>query len=177
MGKDVNAKYADLIKSGQELKTQVMKFSKDKYDEIVVLVTPTYKSLKLTADSVANEIEETAIFVYRYYRVNDNVNKLQEVFDMKFSELKKLVDGKVNEMKMNLDAEMKKYMPLSRLKNTKRKPRGATERDSSNSKFTRLSHSNWPRTSVHKQKLSFPFLLIRFLDLFTPHLSLLTKLT
>merc|ERR1712048_569691 len=175
--KDVNAKYADLIKSGQELKTQVMKFSKDKYDEIVVLVTPTYKSLKSTADSVANEIEETAIFVYRYYRVNDNVNKLQEVFDMKFSELKKLVDGKVNEMKMNLDAEMKKYMPLSRLKNTKRKPRGATERDSSNSKFTRLSHSNWPRTSVHKQKLSFPFLLIRFLDLFTPHLSLLAKLT
>merc|ERR1712048_1445072 len=112
MGKDVSAKYADLIKSGQELKTQVMKFSKDKYDEIVVLVTPTYKSLKLTADSVANEIEETAIFVYRYYRVNDNVNKLQEVFDMKFSELKMLVDGKVTEMKMNLNAEMKKYMPL-----------------------------------------------------------------
>merc|ERR1712048_1141486 len=109
---DVNAKYADLIKSGQELKTQVMKFSKDKYDEIVVLVTPTYKSLKSTADSVANEIEETAIFVYRYYRVKDNVNKLQEVFDMKFSELKKLVDGKVNEMKMNLNSEMKKYMPL-----------------------------------------------------------------
>lgn len=101
--KQLNEKYADLISKGMKLKAKVIKFSTDKYDEMLVIVTPTYETMKSAADAVGTEIKETAIFVYRYYRLADKLENMKEIAEENIDLMKDLMDGEIVQAKKYYD--------------------------------------------------------------------------